>query len=110
MATLSILGWVLIVLGVVFIIFALLDLLKKLPADKPTQGGTVVAEGGFVSTIVDLVKAIGTFLEQLTKAPRWLTLFALGVILIGLGIWLVLGLPGANPQGQTSSLQLLLVA
>src|SRR3989304_5880763 len=100
MDLLVILGWILIVLGVVFILFSLLDLAGRLPAPKTTQAGLSAAEGGPLEKIIDFIKAIGTFIEQLTKAPRWLCLFILGALLLVAGVWLVLGHPGVGAAQQ----------
>ena len=104
MDLLVILGYVLIVLGVVFVIFALLDLAGRLPARKATGAGASAGDDGFLDKMVALVEAIGAVIEQLIRAPRWLSLFLLGLILLVGGIWLVLGHPGIGSAQQARML------
>lgn len=82
----AIVGWVLIVIGVLFELLALAGAAKKI-ADDPSI--TVAADAGPFDWLIKLVQA-------LAAAPVWLACFAVGLVLIYIGATMTgnpLGLP-----------------
>lgn len=79
-----ILGWIMIVIGILFVLVGFGNAVKTV--FPPTMG--LEGEGGGV----DIIKAITELIKALTAAPMWLGSTAVGCILIYFGTRLASGL------------------
>ncbi len=81
-----ILGWVLIVVGLFFI---LLGFARAVQTPPPRRVAEALGEGG----LAGIISALTKFVEALARAPQWLALTIVGVLLVVIGARLAL--PGA---------------
>jgi hypothetical protein len=76
-------GYVLIAFGVVFIALGTVG-----------AAAAVFAKKGFAvgaPTIAEIIKLIPDLIKALTKAPQWLAMTFVGILLLLLGLWIVQG-------------------
>ncbi|MGB8951298.1 MAG: hypothetical protein WCC06_01340 [Candidatus Aminicenantales bacterium] len=89
----AILGWVLIILGVLFIVVALAGAFTEIV--KKTVRNAAAGKG-LTSTVVEtytkLLSAIKELLAEILKGPKWFLAFLIGLALIYIGARLQSGL------------------
>lgn len=76
-----IIGWILIILGILFIVLSLAAAARELLSAPQARGLTNLNAQGFTG----LIKVITALLGQLFEGPKWFLTFAIGVVLIYLG-------------------------
>lgn len=82
-----VLGWVLIVVGVIAIVFGLAGGIAKMFKDIQAKANTDNFAPNLLPT--ELIKALTAFLNALVKAPTWLALVILGIALVAWGTMMV---------------------
>jgi hypothetical protein len=59
------------------------------PPPPPNLEPKSLGAGGPLAEVADVILALATLVEALTKAPEWLSACVVGVLLIGAGSWFV---------------------
>lgn len=85
-----ILGWLLIVVGFLFLLLAFAGAAAELVRTYLTAPRE---RGITVGAAIKLIKAITDLLKTLFSGPRWFLAFVVGLVLIYLGVRLVTRLP-----------------
>ena len=83
-----VLGWILIVIGIVALVAGIAGALAKMFAEikKDLQGDAARARGlGGIELPTEFMKALTEFMKALAAAPLWLALTIIGIFLIGWG-------------------------
>lgn len=80
----AVLGWILIVVGLIATIAGVGGGIAKMFKEVTRKANEDKAYG-FASLPTDLLKALIEFIEALAKAPVWLALIAIGFVLIAWG-------------------------
>lgn len=83
----TLVGWLLIVVGVGFVVLGFAGAVLKLVTDARQAPQTRSGPG--LPAITDLLKAVTELVKALTAAPQWLALEVVGIGLIGLGGYLI---------------------
>jgi hypothetical protein len=76
-----IIGYVLIILGIIFIMLGIVGAASEVFARK----GFAIA----TRTIVQILKLLPDVINALAKAPKWLSMTIIGIILLLLGLQIV---------------------
>lgn len=85
-----IIGWILIVMGVLFIVLSLIGALIHLL--KPIRQEKGLPNKALLDAFSNVISALTKLLAELLKAPQWFIVFVSGLILIYIGTRLQAGL------------------
>ena len=90
-----IIGWLLIIVGVLFIVLSFIGALRKILKKEilrvEKQKGLPNIE--VIKVFTNLISALTKLIKTILTAPEWLLLFAVGALLIYFGTRLQAGLP-----------------
>ncbi|MCJ7553942.1 MAG: hypothetical protein MUO34_08665 [Ignavibacteriaceae bacterium] len=86
-----ILGWILIVIGVLFVVVSFIGALTDILKSSRTK--EMLPDAKLLEALSSIITAITKLLSTIFTGPKWFLVFILGVILIYIGARLQGGLP-----------------
>ena len=78
-----VLGWILIIVGLIILLFGVAGGILKMFAEIKKQGQGAVS--GLLQLPDQIIDTLIKFIEALAKAPLWLALIAIGLFLVIFG-------------------------